>query len=347
MVTEPSISQGTDRDTAAIDEAAQDWLLRRTTGSLSAAEQARFQAWHDSDPRHRAAYAEVDAMWRDAGALEHVFVPQGGKAAGARPRNSASRLSARPVRAVRWRGFAAVPALLATAGLLCFVFLSSFSSLPSRLMADHATAIGEQKRVVLPDGSVALLNTGSAIDVAYSEQRRIVTLLQGEAWFEVKKNAARPFDVVAAGGRVTAVGTAFAVRHEGEGATVTVTEGVVRVTSPDTARASVDAARLLEAGQQVNYRQGAAPGAVRTIDGVAATAWRDGSIVFRDRTLGEALAEIGRYRAGRVILLGDRPRSEPITARLSLTDVDGGIDALAATQGLSVTRVTNWLVIVR
>lgn len=348
-MTEPSPPHGPDREVAAIADAAQDWLLRRQAGSPTVAEQAQFAAWCDADPRHHVAYAEAAEMWRDAAALEHAFAPRGQQQQSAweSGRAHVAMAAAPPSRLVRWRGFAVASSLLAVAGVLLFVFLPSMSHLPDRLLADHATALGEQKRVVLPDGSVALLNTGSAVDIAYTDQRRVVTLLHGEAWFEVMKDANRPFEVVAAGGRTTAVGTAFAVRHDDDGATVTVTEGVVRVISPDTAGGTADAARLLGAGQQVSYRRGAAPGAVRPLDAAAVTAWRYGGIVIRDRPLGEALSEIGRYRAGRVILLGEASRYGLVTARLSLADIDGGIDALAATHGLSVTRVTDWLVIVR
>lgn len=341
-VTEPRNSQS---DEASIAEAALGWLLRRQEGAPSPEEQARFQAWHDADPRHRAAYAEAAAMWRDAGALEQAFAPLGQELPA---KQVADKQAAAPrARKRRWPIFAMASSLLAAACLLFFVAAPSLSHLPGRLLADHGTVAGEQSRVVLPDGSVALLNTDSAIDVAYSGQRRVVTLLHGEVWFQVKKDSERPFDVVAAGGRTTAVGTAFAVRHESGGATVTVTEGVVRVTSPDTETASVQPPSLVEAGQQVSYARGAAPGPVRSIDVVTATAWRHGSLVIRDRPLGEALAEIGRYRPGRLVLLGDGARQSPVTARLALVDIDGGIDALAATHGLSVTRVTNWLVIVR
>ena len=73
-MTEPRNSHS---DEATIAEAALGWLLRRQEGSPSTEEQARFQAWHDADLRHRAAYAEAAAMWRDAGALEQAFAPLG------------------------------------------------------------------------------------------------------------------------------------------------------------------------------------------------------------------------------------------------------------------------------
>lgn len=347
-MTDPSNPPSPDRAPAEIDAAAQDWLLRQAAGPLSPDELVRFQAWRDADPRHRAVYDEVAALWADVGPLEHAFAPRGRDSAAAGKRSPDMPARGRLGFQKRWRRLAPLVAGLAVACALVFVLAPTVSHLPTRLLADHSTAAGEQRRVDLPDGSVALLNTDSAIDVAYSDRRRVVTLLQGEAWFEVRKDSERPFDVVAVQGRTTAVGTAFAVRDDAGSASVTVTEGVVSVTSPDaTAAASSDATVLLEAGQQVTYLRGAAPGPVRSVDPSMPTAWRHGVIAIRDRPLAEALAEIGRYREGRILLLGNASRYGPVTARLALRDIDGGIDALAATYGLSVTRVTDWLLIVR
>lgn len=347
-MTDPSNSPSPDRAPADIDAAAQDWLLRQAAGPLTPAELARFQAWRDADPRHRAVYDEVAALWADVGPLEHAFAPRGQGSVPAGKRLPARTSRGRSTFRELWRRLAPMAAGLAAACALVFVLGPTVSHLPARLLADHSTIAGEQRSVVLPDGSVALLNTDSAIDVAYSDRRRVVTLLQGEAWFEVRKDSERPFDVVAVQGRTTAVGTAFAVRDDAGSASVTVTEGVVSVTSPDVAAAaSSDATVLLKAGEQVTYPRGAAPGPVRSVDPALPTAWRHGVIAIRDRPLAEALAEIGRYREGRIVLLDDASRYGPVTARLALRDIDGGIDALAATYGLSVTRVTDWLLIVR
>ena len=90
-----------------------------------------------------------------------------------------------------------------------------------------------------------------------------------------------------------------------------------------------------------------APDAARTVDPGDATAWRRGTIAIRDRSLADALREIERYRPGRIVLLGDITRFQPVTARIALRDIDGGIAALAATHRLQVVHVTDYLVILR
>ncbi len=323
-----------------ISDRAQHWFLRLRAPDVSPEDQAGLRAWLAADPRHAAAWEEVQALWSQIDDLEPVFTPRG-RAVVSTTAPGAGLHEKR--QSGRWRWGAAV-AGLAAACLLIFVFAPTTANLPTRLLADHGTAVGEQRMVVLPDGSIVHLNTDSAIDVSYSDRRRVVTLLSGEAWFEVSKDETRPFDVVALDGKATAVGTAFAVGLAGERTTVTVTEGIVRVTSPG---GSFDGAATLIAGQQVSYRRGGTPGSVRTLDAEAATSWRQGVIAIRNRPLADALSEIGRYRAGRIVLLGDSSRYAPVTARLSLSDIDGGIDALAATHGLVVTRITDFLLIVR
>lgn len=301
-----------------IGDAAQDWLLLFATGTPSADDLARFEAWRAADPRHRAAYDEARALWNDIDDLQPAFA--------APPR--------------RRRGRAVAGGLIA-AGILVAVMAAQ--PLLRSLLADYRTTVGQQTAVTLPDGSTAYLNTDTAIDVAFDAARRRVTILRGEALFEVVKDPARPFDVVAVEGRATAVGTAFAVRDLDEAATVTVVEGAVRVTSP----AGIGEGALVEAGQQLAYRRGEAPGRAAKLDPTDATAWRRGAITIRDRTLPEALREIERYRPGRIVLLGDASRFQPVTARISLKDIDGGISALAATHRLSVVHVTDYLVILR
>ena len=77
---------------------------------------------------------------------------------------------------------------------------------------DYATQVGEQRLVVLDDGSRMTLNTNTRVHVSLGSKQRSVEVQQGEALFEVAKDPQRPFVVHAGGSEVVAVGTVFAVR---------------------------------------------------------------------------------------------------------------------------------------
>jgi transmembrane sensor len=66
--------------------------------------------------------------------------------------------------------------------------------------------------------------------------------------------------------------------------------------------------------------------------------------VIDDMPLGAAIAELNRYRSGRIILL-DRTHSDAHVSGVFVVDqLDQGLAGLAATQGLSVTHLTPYLV---
>jgi transmembrane sensor len=74
------------------------------------------------------------------------------------------------------------------------------------------TSAGERRAFDLPDGSRITLDADSVLNVQMLPDRRSLQLARGEAYFEVAKDAARPFLVRAGGAVVRAVGTAFDVR---------------------------------------------------------------------------------------------------------------------------------------
>ncbi|MGH8240361.1 MAG: FecR family protein, partial [Steroidobacteraceae bacterium] len=98
-------------------------------------------------------------------------------------------------------------------------------------MSVTETGIGEHRDIFLRDGSQISLGAKTAIAAEITEDARIVVLTRGEALFHVKRDPSRPFRVIAGGGTITAVGTAFNVRRrEDDHVVVTVTEGTVEVT---------------------------------------------------------------------------------------------------------------------
>ncbi len=197
--------------TARLHAAAIEWWVRETAGELVGEARAEFGAWLAADPAHARAYADIAGCSRRRGSC---VLPAG--------RRGASRGRAR---GGMGRLLAACVALLVWIGDLAIV-----------LRADHRTGVGQRRTAILADSSRVELDGNSAIAVRFEPGRRRVTLLAGEAWFEVAPDTARPFVVEAAGRIVTALGTAFDVALDGNGARVAVGEHAVAVAAA--ARAS-------------------------------------------------------------------------------------------------------------
>ena len=180
--------------------------------------------------------------------------------------------------------------------------------------AIYQTRAAEHRDVHLPDGSSVSLGGKSMVSVAYTADSRLVILKQGAAFFDVAKEAGRPFLVQAGKRHIAAVGTAFNVTRQHDRVVVTVTEGTVIVT-PESAVGTVplhgnettgsggtDTARL-EAGQQMTYdAQALTP--VTVADPADAIAWRAGRLSYRGEALRYVIEDVNRY-ADRPIMLAD------------------------------------------
>jgi transmembrane sensor len=306
-------------------ERAADWHARLRADDAGVADHGAFAAWLAADTRHRLAYADVCAA---AYALDSA---------------RGVSLEAPPMRAPAprrgaWRGVFAgsMTALLAAAALW-------FGASPwQNVTSDAYTAAGVQREIALPDGSSVLLDGDSAIDIAYTDGERSIELVRGAAFFDVAKDASRPFVVHADGTRARAVGTRYAVERIGARVEVHVEEGIVEVASA----AAPGTVRRVVAGQGVSVDGAAALGDVYADDS-AALAWTGGRLVFSATPLADAIARLDRQLPGRIVVLESLPADARVTAAFPARDAEGGLEALAREHGLTLRRMPGFGYVVR
>lgn len=283
-------------------QAAAAWVLLREEGELSEANQRRFADWLAEDEAHVAAYE--DALWALDAAARHAGAPE----------MQALRSAALSARGDRkrfwsWAGGAGVAAAAAIAAVLLWSApheqdtpMGTATRVAEKTAdpktSNYQTGIGQRSAISLPDGSVATLDTDSQLRVAYSDKERAVYLLKGQALFEVAHGKPMPFQVYARGQRITAVGTVFNVRIDGDEVRVSMVEGTVKVRPippPGDTGAGTPAKEItLTAGEAV-VSAPAKPLVVTPVAVRDVAAWKGGQIVFNDVPLSEAVAEINRY----------------------------------------------------
>jgi transmembrane sensor len=308
---------------SAEDEAVA-WFVRLQDEEATAADRESFAAWLARDPAHRAAWNEIDRIWRGLG-----DIPIGEPA-----REGAAAIAPAPPPARRarrlWRP-------LAAAAMILLAVTLARQLLPTGLFADHRTALAERRTIPLPDGSVVELAPLSALDVDVRGERRHVRLLAGEAFFTVARDPARRFVVEAGDGRVEVLGTAFDMRIDGGSVAVAVAHNAVAVS------AGRGAAVQLERGQAARYDEaGISP--VSEIDPEAVAPWRHDQLVFHDTPLSQVLAELGRYRRGHVQLIGRDLGARRITAVFDARQPDAAIATIARSLNLRELRATSLFV---
>lgn len=324
---------------ATVETEAAAWLVKRDRG-LSAAEQDAFLQWLAADPRHGDALAREQRTWRELDAL-----------AGWRPEHGAEPnpdLLARPLRPAAPRLSWLLPLAAAAAFALLFAGRRTDYAPPAPTAAT-TTAAAYEKRI-LEDGSVAELNRGAAILVAYSAGERRVELLQGEGHFTVAKRPDRPFVVRAHGVETRALGTAFHVRLGATAVEVLVTEGRVQIAGP--ALAANPDGPVVSAGQRVvvPLAKGSSAPVVERVseDAVArALAWQPQLLEFSSAPLAQVVAEFNRHNTVRLVIEDPALAEIPIVASFRSDNVEGFVRLLEVTAGMRAERRDGTVVLQR
>ncbi|WP_129781953.1 FecR family protein [Peristeroidobacter soli] len=306
-----------------VDDQAARWLVCRDRMEECATTRRDFEAWLAADARHRTAYLALERAWRSADGLKSWRPGDASVDPGVlRSRTSGVRGST-----IR---FAAAAMLLVTIGLITWHLLATDT---------YTTDVGDFRRVLLADGSVLQLNTDSKVSVRFTDARREVRLLHGEAHFTVAHDKQRPFDVIASGTVVRAVGTAFTVRiRQPDDVEVLVTEGTVSLGSqrPEPI-AAMHLAHAKRAG--VKVERVAQPEVSRLL------AWQVGDLVFDDLRLGDAVAEFNRYNNRQLQIADPELASLRIGGNFRATDPDGFVRALRASFAIEAQHSDSLIVL--
>lgn len=318
---------------AELREEAREWFVRRLQ-KFTPSDEAEFRKWLEADLAHDRAFRHVVSVWQSTEA-------SGKKLAAQEADELAVYLKAMDRAKSQRRTFRR----LAASGVILLAVLSGatwweYPSLLQNLMADHATGRGERRTITLSDGSTVLLDADSALDERFSRTERRITLLRGKAFFDVAHDN-RPLIISAANGEVHDIGTTFDVGLVADGAAVTLESGKVDVTIDGNAQLI-----MLEPGQRVRFgRDGA--GSVEKVDLDDALAWREGRYIFYRARLSDVVAEIARYRRGRIVIAESSLGDQLVTGSFALADPDVALSSLQASVGFRITSLTRALTVIR
>ncbi len=321
----------------AVMDAALNWLIALQGAADDAALRARWKQWGQADPAHAAAFETVAAAWnlpemdmvaKDFAAREIASIP---------PPHVIVLEERRPKRSGWTKA-----AMAAAAVLLVAVGIQQYPALSLQWQADYLTQAGARDEFKLPDGSRMILNTASAVSLDFEGSKRSVTLLKGEAYFDVVPDPTRPFTVAATFSEVEVKGTAFSVRTESNEDTVVLEHGHVDVTRlPE----QTDMASL-EPGESISANAAAFSGVKKT-DPSTSHAWLQGRVVFDDQPFEQVLGEIGRYYGHTIIVANDQLNHIRINGNYRLDDPERVIRSLSTAAGASVTRLPGGILILR
>lgn len=252
------------------------WLARLRAHDRTREDEARFREWLAADPINAQRFEHVSTIWDDMDALRDVARTEPKPRLLTRRRLLTGSLAACTVAGLglQWS--------LATAGV-------------------YTTALGEQRRLTLEDGSRLVLNTDTSVKVRFNEERREIELRRGQAFFDVSADP-RPFNVKAGAHDITVQRGRFDLRLEEQQLSVLAINGIATLseeseTGKQLARFGNGERVRIDAGFHLEQDR---PNVNDLL------AWQSGQAAFRGESLARVIKEMNRYTERELVLADER-----------------------------------------
>tara|TARA_Y100001972_G_scaffold128491_1_gene189734 strand:- start:2465 stop:3463 length:999 start_codon:yes stop_codon:yes gene_type:complete len=285
-------------------------IRRYFEGKLSRQEAQEFLNWFNSEEHEHEVHAEIDKLWYSSeiqssewnGSNVFKLIQQ-------RKNNERSLNIQKPEEKRKFSNpslfkIAATVALLIASTLIYFNIKTQEESQEEIVYEEivKSNPPGQKSRVYLPDGSVVNLNSGSQLKYTEGFHNGRVVYLEGEAFFDVKKDSLRPFTVVSGRLSTTALGTSFNINAFGEDEEVVLVTGKVSVRDENT-RIEL----LLDPGEKVHVNAQGKSFTKEEADILAHTYWKDGILYFNKVKMAEVIGILERWYGVKIIVTGKVP----------------------------------------
>ncbi len=304
-----------------IENNAALWVIKTTHRELTVTEEQDFQTWINHSEHHLAAYYKARQLWSLTASLP-AKVSETKVEAVAIPKTISVK------KTINSKAWHALASMIVFCVLSISIWHYHFQEVP-----DYQANTGELLRISLPDGSQVELDSGAQLSLAFNDNYRQVNLLSGRAYFTVTpmtQQEPRPFRVLAQNGFIQALGTEFVVEDKSDQVEVSVYQHSVKISLLTGQSVTV------KAGDYTQYQQHILP--ISSLQSDNLTAWRQGQIIFHQRTLSDVVSEINRYRRKPVILL-TKQSDQRISGVFQVASIESGLTHLAVSRHLSIYEV--------
>ncbi|MDT7530016.1 FecR domain-containing protein [Sphingopyxis sp. SE2] len=322
-------------DDYPVDTVAHAWLVKMR-GENPEAHRGEFEAWLSASPDHKVAYERITKKLAAAAIL---------KSSSRHGTAQTEQRSGRRRAARRWLSAGAVIAAAAVVFLAFGAGGAPLSGplgdgvLTARAAEPLVTRRGEIRSFRFADGSTAVLDTDSRLEVSFAHEARHLRLAKGRVRLSVTKNE-QPLRVEVSDGVVTAEDAAFDIGFEENGAlSVTMLRGEADIRFGGAPESVARHARALPSGQSVTYGphgKEQPPAASPTQQD--SREWPSGWANYRSVRLDQLIAETNRYAAKPIVIDDARTAGLEASGRFRISQPDTVAERLALLFDLEITK---------
>jgi transmembrane sensor len=323
-----TFTSAANHESSDILQQATQWYAHFQSGEADKADYQAFEQWKSAHPEHDIVYQKLASMWSRIESLDA----------------SATKATINAMLPNKRKGSVrkAAGGLLGLAFVLVASWFSTQSEFTQYYLADHRSSIGEQPKIILSDSSKVLLDTHSAINVHFNQQKRSIELVKGALFVDVAKDAKRPLIVETEFGSAQAMGTQFSVEKASKIMTVSVKESHVKVCTKDDQSLCVTLAPGEEADVFKDHIS-----SIRQIDPTVGFAWIKGSLIADNLPLQTVLERLNKYKVGKLSYDADDLQNVRVSGVLKLTDVNQTLMHISQTVPIEINTYTSYWTTIR
>lgn len=299
----------------SVREAAQ-WFSLLNSGSVSQEQLSQWKLWMEASELNQKAWTQLESIQAKFGAL---------------PKKSASvaLLKTDISRRHFMKTIGALSVVLPVAGL-------TYALMPCGRFEGECSAVGERRVVALPDGSELVLNTDTQLKIHFTQQERLIELLQGEVYLSSAKDTLkRDLVIETPQGRITALGTKFTVRTLSNETRVHVLQDRVLITPSSLASSEL----ILSSAQMASFSKESV-GLVEQVPRHAVS-WLEGSLIVVDMPMTQLVEELSRYKQG-YLLCDEALANIYVSGAFPLDDIDLSLNTLAQSFPVKMQQLTPY-----
>jgi len=326
-----------------IQEEACLWVSRMDRG-LSAIEEQDLFAWIKRSNIHHSVLFEMASHWDDLSVLNEL--------SGLFPLEQPKHKTKSKLVVLAMAASIALVSLFTTNMALHGGFWPSTNETATAQSTVFRTKLGEREIFSLPDGSNIQLNTNSVVKIDFTASHRKLTLVRGEARFDVAKDTTRPFTVTSGQQSFTALGTIFNVqKNDEQNMELVVTEGRVLITKAMEDLKNISSAlihlaeddlpgRLIISGEKaVITKNISLPTEQVSLDKIQRDlAWQQGMLIFEGEPLKQVLVEVSRYSETEFEILDPQLMRINVAGYFKVGDTEGLLASLAGSFDIVATK---------
>ena len=314
-------------------------VLKHLDPQAGPAEQAALQSWLEADPQNRLEYQALEKIWSESGRTltAHTFdVEAALEKVGRRLTFDPSGvMTPAPARVFPWKRALAAASVFLIVGSAGWWYLNHTGTSRTSLHAETAN-----ESITLPDGTLIHLRKGSTLSYNASDR---TAELSGEAFFEPKHNASKPFRLRTGRAIYQDIGTSFLVNDQLKSDELTVISGKVKFSE----KANPSNSLILTAGQKALLSGGSFTTVMPAGD-PNILSWKTDVLDFKDQPLSDVAADIADYYQTAIVIdpaLAEKARTVRVTARFEHQPLKEVLEEVSLMTGLSTRKEKDTFVL--